>query len=51
MDSADIIVAKMDSTANEIDSVKVHSFPTLKFFPAGEDRTVSVTMVLDLISF
>uniref|UniRef100_G3Q2E0 protein disulfide-isomerase n=1 Tax=Gasterosteus aculeatus aculeatus TaxID=481459 RepID=G3Q2E0_GASAC len=40
VDSADIIVAKMDSTANEIDSVKVHSFPTLKFFPAGEDRTV-----------
>ncbi|XP_029290365.1 protein disulfide-isomerase [Cottoperca gobio] len=39
-DSADIIVAKMDSTANEIDSVKVHSFPTLKFFPAGEERKV-----------
>ncbi|KAM8878946.1 protein disulfide-isomerase [Spinachia spinachia] len=39
-DSADIIVAKMDSTANEIDSVKVHSFPTLKFFPAGDDRKV-----------
>lgn len=40
MSSADIIVAKMDSTANEIDTVKVHSFPTLKFFPAGEDRKV-----------
>lgn len=37
----DIIVAKMDSTANEIESVKVHSFPTLKFFPAGDDRQVS----------
>ncbi|KAA0713137.1 Protein disulfide-isomerase [Triplophysa tibetana] len=36
----DIIVAKMDSTANEIETVKVHSFPTLKFFPAGDDRTV-----------
>lgn len=45
-DSDDIIVAKMDSTANEIDSVKVHSFPTLKFFPAGDERTVSVTQRL-----
>lgn len=39
-DSAEIVVAKMDSTANEIDSVKVHSFPTLKFFPAGDERKV-----------
>ncbi|XP_046899688.1 protein disulfide-isomerase [Hypomesus transpacificus] len=39
-DSKDIIVAKMDSTANEVDAVKVHSFPTLKFFPAGDDRKV-----------
>ncbi|XP_030638258.1 protein disulfide-isomerase isoform X1 [Chanos chanos] len=38
--SADVIVAKMDSTANEIEAVKVHSFPTLKFFPAGDDRKV-----------
>ncbi|KAI7807712.1 protein disulfide-isomerase [Triplophysa rosa] len=36
----DIIVAKMDSTANEIETVKVHSFPTLKFFPAGDDHKV-----------
>uniref|UniRef100_A0A667Y0I0 protein disulfide-isomerase n=1 Tax=Myripristis murdjan TaxID=586833 RepID=A0A667Y0I0_9TELE len=39
-DSADVIVAKMDSTANEIEAVKVHSFPTLKFFPAGEEHKV-----------
>uniref|UniRef100_A0AAY4AKM7 Protein disulfide-isomerase n=1 Tax=Denticeps clupeoides TaxID=299321 RepID=A0AAY4AKM7_9TELE len=38
--SSDIVVAKMDSTANEIESVKVHSFPTLKFFPAGDERKV-----------
>lgn len=43
-DSADTIVAKMDSTANEIEAVKVHSFPTLKFFPAGDERKVSVTL-------
>lgn len=44
-DSADIIVAKMDSTANEIEAVKVHSFPTLKFFPAGDDRKVSTAIL------
>ncbi|MGH0181005.1 UNVERIFIED_CONTAM: hypothetical protein FKN15_005775 [Acipenser sinensis] len=37
-EAEDIVVAKMDSTANEIETVKVHSFPTLKFFPAGDDR-------------
>ncbi|XP_061888337.1 protein disulfide-isomerase [Entelurus aequoreus] len=39
-DSADIVVAKMDSTANEIEVVKVHSFPTLKFFPVGDEHKV-----------
>lgn len=43
-DSPDTIVAKMDSTANEIESVKVHSFPTLKFFPAGEEHKVSAAV-------
>jgi len=31
----DIVIAKFDATANEVESVPVQGFPTLKFFPKG----------------
>jgi len=36
-DQDDVVIAKMDSTANEIEEVKVQSFPTLKYFPKDGD--------------
>jgi len=35
-----IVIAKMDSTANEVAAVQIQGFPTLKFFPAGSDEII-----------
>eukprot|EP00045_Choanoeca_perplexa_P012720 m.140746 g.140746 ORF g.140746 m.140746 type:complete len:521 (-) comp16114_c1_seq1:66-1628(-) len=37
-DNEDVVIAKMDATANELEEIAVESFPTLKFFPAGSDE-------------
>ena len=37
---SNVVIAKMDSTANELEDIQVQSFPTLKWFPAGKDAEV-----------
>nr|AMM62655.1 conotoxin-specific protein disulfide isomerase (cspdi) [Conus textile] len=39
-DSKDIIIAKMDATANEQEEVKIKSYPTFKYFPKGSDEII-----------
>ncbi|KAM3917209.1 protein disulfide-isomerase A2 [Leptodactylus fuscus] len=37
-DHENVIIAKIDATANEIDGLRVRGFPNLRFFPAGPGR-------------
>lgn len=37
-DDPDVIIAKMDSTKNEVDEVQIQGFPTLVFFPKDSDK-------------
>eukprot|EP00043_Microstomoeca_roanoka_P020815 m.254116 g.254116 ORF g.254116 m.254116 type:complete len:531 (+) comp17707_c0_seq1:3-1595(+) len=35
-----VVIAKLDATANELEDLSVESFPTLKFFPADSDEVI-----------
>jgi len=39
-DVPNLVIAKMDSTANEVEGVDIKGYPTLKFFPAGSDKAI-----------
>ncbi|XP_066249893.1 protein disulfide-isomerase [Euwallacea similis] len=39
-DNEDIVVAKIDSTANELESIKITSFPTIKLFKKDNNQVV-----------
>jgi len=50
-DSSDVIIAKMDSTANELADIKVQGFPTLKFFPKDSDEVSTLNWYFDAANF
>ena len=33
-----LMIVKFDATTKEVEETPIHSFTTLKFFPAGADR-------------
>merc|ERR1712020_547730 len=39
-DSEDIVVAKMDSTANELEDIKIQGFPTIKLFKKEDNKVI-----------
>ena len=50
-DSKDIVIAKMDSTANEVEGVSIRGFPTIKLFKKGDNEEVDYDGARDLDGF
>lgn len=42
-DNEDIVIAKIDATANELENTKISSFPTITFYPKDKSKVVEYT--------
>ena len=39
-DNESVVIAKMDATVNELESIKISSFPTIKLFRKGDNKVI-----------
>ncbi|XP_028561117.2 protein disulfide-isomerase A2 [Podarcis muralis] len=51
-DREDVLIAEMDATANEVAGLPIRAYPTLYYFPAGQDKKmIEYQSARDLESF
>ncbi|XP_067647396.1 protein disulfide-isomerase [Eurosta solidaginis] len=50
-DNEEIVIAKIDATANELEHTKISSFPTLKFYRKGDNKVIDYNLDRTLDDF